>query len=125
MKYDKDQERFVPTQLKQTNTINVDIKFDPINLIDLGGKVHEEKVPVQRSHEAIADTGAAICCTPISEIEKMGLSKSTILKSNLKLYAADRRQLDIIGCAPVQISTFQQDEKVTINPRQTLHHNLA
>ena len=89
------------------------IKIDTESHAVLGGAILKGDLPLHR-YEAIADTGAAICCTSDKEMEKMGLKKSTVLKSNLKLYAADKRQLDIVGCVPVNISTKQEDEVITI-----------
>ena len=69
VKYDNDLERFIPIQLKQSNTINVDILFDPKNHVELGGNVHGRDVLGKQSYEAIADTGAAICCT-VHQLQK-------------------------------------------------------
>ena len=103
--FDKGLDKFVSRPMKQSNTMEVEITFDVENHLKLGGIAPRRKTFEKFKQDAVCDTGAAICCTGALNIDKVGINSSEILQSNLKLYAADRRQLYIKGCAPVQIST--------------------
>ena len=84
--------------------LNVNIELDYEGYADLkGGYVSVEKLK-KCNYEAIADTGASICCAPVSEINCFGLTWKQVMKSFLQLYAADGRKLNIVGCIPVKIA---------------------
>ena len=94
IRYDKSKDKFVSTSLRQNNSLTVDIKFDGESYKALGGDQLPKGAIDRVNVEAVADTGAALCCTPVEEASKMGV-KAQMFQSSLCLYAADRRKLNI------------------------------
>ena len=114
LRFDRKSQKFVPHIPSKDSLLKIEIQPDSEGLLTLCKISKNEKELVRRSHEAVADTGAAICCAPVEEIKNLGLNRADIMKSTLKLYAADGRRLEIEGCIPIQISAFMQDGVVTV-----------
>ena len=100
---------FVPHSLHQSNTIKINIVIHNRLYKTLGGGCIYGKVMNKYNHKAVGDTGAAVCCSPSDKIEKMGIKNFELLRSNLNLFSADKRKLNIRGCVPVKIITRRTD----------------
>ena len=78
----------------------------------LRGMKKFDEVVIQKT-KAIANTRAAICCTPPKEARNLRVNLGDTFKSSLKLFAADGKKLQIKGCIPVLISRTTQDGRQT------------
>ena len=110
----KNSQKFIPHTPGTDSHLEIDIKVDSVSLWDLCKKEINHKTVIRKGHRAVADTGAAICCAPVQEIKELGLKQSDVMRSTLRLYAADGRRLEIEGCIPVQITAHMQTGLGTI-----------
>jgi hypothetical protein len=119
MEYDSVREEYVSSRMSKNHLLDVNITLDKSQYFQLGGtdkKTTDQTVKT----EAVADTGAAVCCAPTSEIGNYGLRKADLFaadRRNLKadLFAADRRKLKIVGCIPVHYGKKQGVKRTLIN----------
>ena len=119
MEYDKVREEYVPSRITKNHLLDVNISLDTSQYFKFGGtgKINTNKSVMT---EGVADTGAAVCCAPTSEIGNYGLKKSDLIDTNINLFAADRRKLKIIGCIPVVIKAKRTNRKMA-ETRQFLY----
>ena len=54
--------------------------------------------------KGIVDTGCSVLCSGEDMINKLSLSKSDLLRSDVTLRVADTRKLTILGALPVTVS---------------------
>ena len=116
MRYNSQLDKYVPTNVnKMIPILPITVAIDLENYERLGGVVTSAVSKSCLEKESVGDTGAAICCAPPSEIDRLGLKIEDLLQSDLNLLTADRRKLEILGCVPVDIATTAEDGcRVTI-----------
>ena len=102
LNYDKNSDQFRPYKIDRCNTMNVSIELDAKNFEQLAGKTTGLRTRTAEV-EAVGDTGAAVCCAPAEFVQGLGMKQEELFGAEIKIYAADRRKLDIVGCIPVKI----------------------
>ena len=96
---------------QKNHLLNVSITVDKSQYFKLGG-TSKKLVDQTVKTEGVADTGAAVCCAPTSEIGNYGLRKTDLIDTSINLFAADRRKLKIIGCNPVSIKAKRKNKSI-------------
>ena len=119
MRFDKSTGQFVPNNRKKQNRMKVTVKVDEKNFKVLhemlnhasGDKVTKGiRVPDKRTHrEAVGDTGATVCCSGPDIMEQLGLKVHELLATELSLFAANNKNLTVLGALPVMITAPTAD----------------
>ena len=107
MRYDITAGKYVHTwENKRMRNLQVGIMVDKEQYQELAGvkapgtdSQHKE---VKKS--GVADTGASVCCSGTDMLNVLGVSKADLMKTDVCLYAADRKKLTILGVLPVVVS---------------------
>ena len=110
MRYDKERGEFIDYTFGRNNVMHINIKTDGSNYNKIGGRgrLRPIKLTIQ---EGVANTGASLCCCMANNIRKYGLKEEDLIKSNVSLYAADRRKLKIKGHIQVKITARSKEGK--------------
>ena len=130
IKYDKSTGQFVPNNRKKKNRMQVTVKVDEKNFKVLhemlnhasGDKVTKGiRVPDKRMHrEAVGDTGVTVCCSGLDTMEQLGLKVHELLATELSLFAANNKDLTVLGALPVMITVPTADGS-TVSTRDLLY----
>ena len=111
MEYDSVREEYVPSRITKNQLLDVSVTLDKSQYFKLGGAGRKTTDQTVKT-EAVADTGAAVCCAPTSEIGNYGLRKTDLIEKSINLFAADRRKLKIVGCVPVVIKAKRTNRSI-------------
>ena len=130
MKYDKRSGQLIPSERKKLNRIQITENVDEQNFRVLhqmlghsaGAKgIKEIRVPDKRMHrEAVGDTGATVCCSGPDTMEQMGIKVQDLLATDMSLFAADNKNLTVLGALPVMIMVPTMDGS-TVTTRDLLY----
>ena len=109
MVYDKNRIEFVEWKLQKKNRLRTKIKVDVTNYNILKTALTERpsSVPMEKGAKvesvSIGDTGASVTCSGISLMQDLGWKVGNLLETEVKLLAANKKQLTVLGALPVQI----------------------
>nr|KAG5712492.1 hypothetical protein BaRGS_011466 [Batillaria attramentaria] len=84
--------------------VNVTIRAVPTDAQSLGFPTSLSTPTRPISYPAMADTGCQSCLAGMALLHKMGLTRSHLLPVNMKMTAANRGTIDIIGALALRIS---------------------
>ena len=68
--------------------------------------------------QGIADTGCSIMCSGVQLCHRLGVPRSSLVKSNVSLKVADGRALTVLGAVPVNVSVQGRPDLIS---KQLLH----
>ena len=130
MTYDARSGKYVNTwENRRMMNIQVGVTVDKEQYQMLAGVMDpgvDYKYPVVKEM-GVADTGASVCCSGTAILNALKLSKEDLLGTEVCLYAADRKKLNILGVLPVLVSASRvgTGEKVETKQFLTVHGFLV
>ena len=69
----------------------------------------------------MADTGASVCCSGTDILNALGVSKADLIETDVCLYAANRKKLNILGVLPVLVSSSRVGTGERVETKQLLY----
>ena len=92
--------------------LGVSITLDQDSLSTLSPGTTVQTSAVARA-ESTADTGASVVCAGLSLLQQMKIPRSALIPSKMRLYAANRQGLTVLGCLPCDIRIPDIPGKIT------------
>ena len=124
LRYDATAGKYVSSwKDKRMKSMQVGVTLDREQYQELAGVMapgEDCKNPVAKE-PGVADTGASVCCSGTDMLQAMGVSKTDLLETDVCLYAADRKKLNIIGVLPVLVSSRRVGTGEVVETRQLLY----
>ena len=127
LKYDKVLGKFVNKSGIDMHRARVDIRIDRCNYSVINKTIMDNMFPPENSlskkmvnTNAVADTGACVCCSGTDLIRELGVDRSALFKTNMELSAANKKMMTVLGCIPVLISA----QKIDKNMSEPIHTML-
>jgi hypothetical protein len=107
------------TWIKQTSKpqpfVKLNVTVNPVDYKDLGFKTTIEQKET-KTH-AMADTGCQSCLAGIKSLRKLGLNKSDLIPVSMRMHAANRNSINILGATVLRFSGKTESGQ-TIETRQ-------
>ena len=124
LRYDAPAGKYVSTwKDKRMKNLQVGITVDREQYQELAGVMapgEDCQHPVAKE-PGVADTGASVCCSGTDMVHAMGVSRTDLLETDVCLYAAKRKKLNIIGVLPVLVSSRRVGTGELVETKQLLY----
>ena len=110
--YDRRSKRWVNRSTSNdTKPLPVRLELHSKSIAELDSKKNLDAYSVRRwTADSTPDTGATVVCHGPELMDKMKIGKSQLMKADIKLYAANRRRLDVLGCLPFHITHVESEQ---------------
>ena len=108
---------------RKMKSLPVEVRVDRDGYQDLSGTQAPGKEDNGRvaKRSAVADTGASVCCSGTDVLHSLGVDKKELLKTEVNLYAADRRKLILLGVLPVIVASRKVGSGELVEVRELLY----
>ena len=125
--FNKSLGQFVERRLQKKNRLRTRFKVDVENYNLLRSAITEKQlqVPLQKGAEveavSVGDTGASVTCCGGRLMQDLGWKVSDLLETEVRLFAANKKQLTVLGALPVHIKVKSADGTSEISMRDLLY----
>ena len=113
--YDRSSRQWREKERSKNDKLEIAISLDSDSLQQFRPDVNATGTPSATSpvrKQSTPDTGASVMCAGASLLQDLGVAKSILIKSDLRLYAANRQRLTVLGCLPCNINIAGRSETV-------------